>query len=80
MSSQVIKDVSDTSERVDEMRYKSARSSFFYSPFKELNNLDIKLTMLEVAHANIEQDLEQLTAQEDEKVGEVTQVLLLETP
>lgn len=54
-------EISDTLKRVDEMRWKV--KILLFSVSKELTNLKTKLTMLGDAHANIKQDLEQLTTQ-----------------
>lgn len=71
LSSQVIKNISDTSKCVDEMRYKISKVKLLLSsPIKELNNVEKKLTLLVKFHANKEQDLEQLTAQKDAKAAE----------
>lgn len=71
LSSQVIKNISDTSKCVDEMRYKISKVKLLLSShIKELNNVEKKLTLLVKFHANKEQDLEQLTAQKDAKAAE----------
>lgn len=78
LSCQVIEDFSDTSERVDETRYKVSMVKLLLSSLaKEFTNLEMELIVLGDVHSNIEQDLEQLSSQKDVILEEAAQVLLL---
>lgn len=67
LSGQAIDDLDDTLDKVDDLRFKVIKPTFLLNVINQkLANLETKMTVLGDTQANIEQDMEQLSARKDQ--------------